>query len=107
MKLAKRVALKTEDSSFDLDTIIDFLFKTINNEGHRYFPLFTRLIPLRPVPPGQTHWIGSPLRPNSREPNLFVDIYTSTENRECDVGIDQARALFPILDLNWVTGWIL
>jgi len=106
-KLAKRVILKTEDSSFDLDTIIDLLFKTINNEDHRYFPLFIRLRPLRPVPPGQEHWIGHPLRPNLREPNLFVDIYTGTENRQCDVEIDQARALFPVLDLKWVNGWTL
>ncbi|KAK3169918.1 hypothetical protein OEA41_009302 [Lepraria neglecta] len=106
-KLAKRVVLKTEDSSFDLDAIIKFLFETINNQDHRYFPLILRLIPLRPMPPGQRIWIGSPLRPEMREPNLFVDIYTGCENRFCDVEIDQARALFPVLDLKWVTGWTL
>ncbi len=107
IKLAKRVFLKTEDSFFDLDIIMEFLYQTIENEDHRYFSLFARLIPLRPAPVGQRRWINSPLRPDARSPNLFVDIYTGTENRNCDVEVDHARALFPLLDLEWQTGWIL
>ena len=106
-KLAKRVVLKTEDSAFDLDEILTFLYETVNNEDHRYFNLFTRLRPLRPTPAGHQHWLGSPLRPNSRERSLFVDIHLGCENRDCDVSIDQARALFPVLDLKWQTGWTL
>ncbi|KAL9134762.1 MAG: hypothetical protein Q9175_004052 [Cornicularia normoerica] len=107
IKLAKRVILKTEDSYFDLDSIMDFLYETVGNEDHRYFILFTRLIPLRPEPAGQRRWISSPLRPDARGPNVFVDIYSGTENRNCDVEIDHARALYPLLDLQWQTGWTL
>ena len=107
IKLVKRVVLKTEDSSFDLDTIMEFLYQTIENENHRYFPLFARLMPLRTEPAGQLRWIYSPLRPNIRGPNLFVDLYTGTVDRNCDVEVDHARALFPLLDLKWQTGWTL
>ena len=106
-KLAKRVILKTEDSVFDLDEILTFLYETVNNEDHRYFQLFARLRPLRPTPAGHQHWLGSPLRPNSRDRELFVDIHLGCENRLCDVSIDQARALYPVLDLKWQTEWTL
>ena len=52
LKLAKRVILKTEDSEFDLDVILTFLYKVTSNNEHRYFHLFTRLWPLRPTPAG-------------------------------------------------------
>ena len=106
-KLAKRVVLKTEDSSFDLDTILEFLYKTIHNEDHRYFVIFNLLAPLRPVPIGQKNWVSSPLRPNILDRILFVDVYSGTYNRSCDVDIDQARALFPVLKLQWKAGWTL
>lgn len=106
VKLAKRVVLKTQDSEFDLDVILKFLYEITSNDDHRYFNLLTRLWPLRPTPAGhQCH--GSPLRPASRERELFVDIYLGCDNRYCDVSIDQARALFPVLDLKWQTGWTL
>lgn len=106
-KLARRVILKTEDSAFELDDILKFLCETVNNEDHRYFTLLARLYPLRPTPAGHEHWGGSPLRPDSRDRELFVDIYYGCQNRYCDVPIDEARALFPVLDLEWQTGWTL
>lgn len=107
IRLAKRVILKTEDSSFDLDSILDFLYKDVGNQDHRYFNLFNRLMYLRPVPAGQRRWIYHPLRPDAGSPNLFVDIYSGTINRNCDVEIDHARALYPLLNLQWQTGWTL
>lgn len=106
-KLAKRVILKTEDDAFDLDEIIEFFYETINNEDHRYFHLFDRLAPLRPVPPGFRNWLAYLAQPGSREPGTFQQIYRGCENRLCDVEIDQARALFPVLNLKWVPGWSL
>ena len=107
IKLAKRVMLKTNDSAFDLDQIVEFLYKDVGNQDHPYFPLFTRLLYLRPIPSGQRKMIRSPLRPDSEDSNLLVDIYHGTENRNCNVEIDKARALFPLLDLKWQTGWTL
>ena len=107
VKLAKRVMLKTEDSSFDLDDIVGLLYDMVSNQDHRYFPLLARLAPLRPVPPGHKYWVDPGLRPESHERNIFVDIHTGCENRLCDVSIDQARALFPVLGLKWQSGWTL
>ena len=107
IKLAKRVMLKTNDSAFDLDQIVEFLYKDVGNQDHRYFPLFTRLLYLRPIPPGHRKMIRSPLRPDSEDPNLLVDIYHGTEDRNCNVEVDKARALFPLLGLKWQTGWTL
>ncbi|KAI4137324.1 MAG: hypothetical protein L6R39_007352 [Caloplaca ligustica] len=106
-KLAKRVILKTEDATFDLDEIIAFFYETINNEDHRYFHMFARLAPLRPVPSGFRCWLGYLCRPDSYEPELFKEIYWGCENRLSEVKIDQARALFPVLELKWVPGWTL
>ncbi len=44
----KQVLLKT----FDLDAILQFLYQIDTNKDHRYFPILTRLAPLRPSPPG-------------------------------------------------------
>ena len=105
--LAKQVLLKTEDSFFDLDAILEFLYKSISHDNHRYFPIFDRLASLRPVPPGQRFLITSPLRPDSTERDVFVDIYSGSHGRRCDVDVDEAKALFPLLDLKWVSGWTL
>lgn len=106
-KLAKKLILKTEDSIFDLDDILLFLYDQINNEENRYFKIFTRLVYLRPTPPGHQHKVYHPLKPGLRTRDLFVDIYESQLNRYDDVSIDQARALFPLLGLKWQTGWTL
>ncbi|KAL8917112.1 MAG: hypothetical protein Q9208_008151 [Pyrenodesmia sp. 3 TL-2023] len=106
-RLAKRVVLKTEDAAFDLDEIVAFFYKTVNNEDHRYFHLFARIAPLRPVPAGFRAWLGYLCRPASYEPEIFREIFWGCENRFCDVEIDQARALFPVLRLKWVSGWTL
>jgi hypothetical protein len=47
-RLAKRVILKTAGATFDLDEILDLLYRTVNNEERRYFPLLNRLAHLRP-----------------------------------------------------------
>lgn len=106
-KLAKQVILKTEDAAFDLDEMIAFFYETINNEDHRYFHLFARIAPLRPVPSGFRNWLGYLSQPGSYEPDIFREIYWGCENRLCDVDVDQARALFPVLGLKWVSGWTL
>ncbi len=36
-----------------------------------------------------------------------MDIYSGTSSRACDVDIHEARVLFPVLDLKWVSGWTL
>ena len=36
--LARSVVLKTADAAFDFDELLDLLFKTVNNEEHRYSP---------------------------------------------------------------------
>ncbi|KAL8828823.1 MAG: hypothetical protein Q9170_006437 [Blastenia crenularia] len=106
-KLAKRVILKTEDDAFNLDEIIEFFYETVSNDDHRYFHIFDRLAPLRPVPNGFRNWLGYLARPDSYEPEIFRVIYRGCENRLSDVEIDQARALFPVLELKWVAGWTL
>ena len=105
--LAKRVILKTEDSGFDLDVMLEFLYNTVNNVDHRYFPIFQRLAPLRPLPQGQRYWVTSPVRPDSTERNVFVDIYSGSGRRACKFKVDEAKALFPVLNLKWVSGWTL
>ena len=106
-KLAKRVVLKTEDSAFDLDEILRFLYDVVSNDDHRYFPIFTRLVPLRPVPPGHRSKTSPPQEIKVQASKIFHDIYLGCENRNTDVDIDQARALFPVLNLEWQTGWTL
>ena len=101
-KLAKRLILKTEDSTFDLDEILFLLYKIVTNEDHRYHNLFMRLRPLRP----DRYSLGLP-RSDARDQELFNDIYHGCYNRQCDISVDQARALFPVLDLKWQTGWTL
>ena len=101
-RLAKRVELKTEDSAFDLDAILSFLYEVVNNDNHRYWGIFDRLVPLRPAPPGHQ-------KPGAGKysSQVFYDIYFGCEDRLTDVDIDQARALFPVLNLKWQTGWTL
>jgi hypothetical protein len=85
--LARSVVLKTADTAFDLDELLDFLFKTANNEEHRYSPFLYRL---------------SHLRPASEENTGFI-----RENRYTDVEVDQARVFYRFLDLQWTGGWSL
>ena len=106
-KLAKRIVLRTEDSTFNLDHIIRFLYETVINDDSRYYAILTRLAPLRATPPKHVFVLGSPPRPDSTGRNVFLDIYTGGEDRYSDVDIDQARILFPVLDLKWHTGWTL
>ena len=86
---------------------LQFLYQIVSNENHPYFPILTRLAPLRPSPLWYQYRVTSPPRPNQIERNVFVDIYSCTSCRADDVDIDEARALFPVLDLKWVSGWTL
>ena len=106
-KLAKRVVLKTEDSTFDLDDILSFLYDVVNNDDHRYSPIFTRLAPLRPVPLGHRNKTSSQQESQAQVSQIFNDIYFGCENRNTDVDIDQAQVLFPVLNLKWQPGWTL
>ncbi|CAF9937082.1 MAG: hypothetical protein HETSPECPRED_010546 [Heterodermia speciosa] len=106
-KLAKRVILKTEDSAFDLDEILSFLYDVVNNDDHRYFPIIARLVPLRPVPPGHRDKTSSPRETEATASQTFHNIYLGCENRNTDIDIDQAKVLFPVLNLKWQTGWTL
>ena len=104
--LASKVLLKTEDQSFDLDVIIDYLARTINNDQHRYFPLLSRLTPLRPTPPWSERLItyGDSINPESQ---TFNDICRACETRYTNVEMDIAKVLFPLLNLKWEYEWTL
>ena len=104
-RLARRVTLRTKDAQFDLDEIIDHFDKMLNNEEHRYFHLYSRLARLREDVSGERVRIGSPFRPGSPTPNLLVEIFHGTENRWAGAAIDEARALFPLLDMKWDYRW--
>lgn len=104
-RLAKSVVLKTADASFNLDELLDLLYKTVSNEEHRYFPLLYRLSTLRRASGGNTGYIRSHLRGDDGDLPLLVGIYHGCENRFTDVEVDQARALYPILNLQWTSGW--
>ena len=104
-RIARRVVLKTKDAEFDLDEIIGHLDKMLNNEEHRYFHLYTRIARLREDKSGQRIRIGSHFRPDSREPNLLAEIFHGTENRWAGASIDEARALFPVLNMKWDNRW--
>ncbi|CZR58591.1 uncharacterized protein PAC_08483 [Phialocephala subalpina] len=95
-RLAKKVAIKTRDWMFDLDEILEFLARTCINDEHRYYRLFLRLVHLREE---SVHWFP----PNSS----LESAYWACENRYTDVDVDQARSLFPLLDLKWEYGWTL
>ena len=103
-RLAPKVLLKTDDQSFDLDVIIDYLPRTINNHEHRYYPLLKRLTSLRPTPPWSERLFvyGDPKIPESQ---IFNDICRASETRYTQVEIDIAKVLFPLLNLRWEYEW--
>lgn len=105
-RLAKSVVLKTADASWSLDELLNFLYETVTDEEHRYSP-FHRLFYLRTGSGGNFGVIRSPLREHDRDSPLLVKIYHGCENRFTDVEVDQARALHPILNLQWTSGWSL
>ena len=102
--LAPKVLLKTDDQSFDLDVIIDYLARTINNDEHRYYPLLKRLTSLRPTPPWSERLFvyGDPQIPESQ---MFNDICRASETKYTQVQIDIAKVLFPLLNLRWEYEW--
>ena len=105
-RLARKVLLKTEDQSFDLDVIIDYLARMINNDQHRYYPLLDRLTPLRPTPSWSERLIAYHDGTNP-DAQTFDDIICACETRFTNVEIDIAKALFPLLDLKWNCEWTL
>lgn len=104
--LARKVLLKTEDQSFDLDVIIDYLGRMASNDQHRYYPLLARLMPLRPTPPWSERRIIYGDR-NNLDLQTFHNICQACETRYTNVEIDIAKALFPLLNLKWDYEWTL
>jgi hypothetical protein len=103
----RSVVLKIVDPALDLDELPDLLFETVNNEAHRYSPLLYRLSHLRPASKENTGFIRSALREDDRNPLLLAKMYHGCGNRYTDVEVDQARAFYPFLDLQWIGGWSL
>ena len=66
------------------------------NDQDRYYALLRRLWPLR-----DPRLSGYP--PSS----LMKAAYYANENRWTNVEVDAARALFPLLQLEWENGWTL
>ncbi|KAJ9144092.1 Monocarboxylate transporter [Pleurostoma richardsiae] len=97
-RLATRVVLKTRDHSFDLDAVIGFFGRAVNNEDHRYFPLLMRLHSLRD--PSVT---GVPFETEA----AVESAHYACQYRYTDVEIDSARVLFPLLGLKWEDEWTL
>ncbi|KAH8821441.1 monocarboxylate transporter [Xylogone sp. PMI_703] len=106
-RLARSVVIKTSDGAFDLDEILNFLRENVNNESHHYYPLFYRLSNLRPPSPSNVGLIRSRLREDVADQPLLVQVYHGCEYRYTDVELDKARALYPLLDLQWTYGWSL
>ena len=105
-RLARKVLLKTEDQSFDLDEIIDYLARMINNDQHRYYPLLDRLTPLRPTPPWSERLITYRDGTNP-DAQTFNDIISASETRFTNLELDIAKALFPLWDIKWNYEWTL
>lgn len=107
--LARKVVLQTEDQSFDLDVIIDYLARMINDDQHhqhRYHPLLARLTPLRPTPPWSERLITYGDR-NNPDAQIFNAICRACETRYTAVEVDIAKVLFPLLNLKWDYEWSL
>ncbi|KAI9657116.1 MAG: hypothetical protein M1821_003282 [Bathelium mastoideum] len=104
-RLAQRVILRTRDSDFDLDEIIDHFDQILTNFEDRYFHLYARLTRLREDTSKSRVRLVSPLRLDSQEPNLLAEIFYGTENRWTGATVDEARALFPVLHLKWDHRW--
>ncbi|KAF2236917.1 hypothetical protein EV356DRAFT_38697 [Viridothelium virens] len=105
VQMARKVTLRTKDAESDLDKIVDYLDQMINNDGNRYLRLHTRVARLRKDTSGDCTHIGSPLRPESQKSNWLAEAFHGTENRSAGDAVDDARALFSILDMKWDNHW--
>ncbi len=103
-RLGSKVVLKTQDQFFDLDTLIDYLARTVNNDSHRYFSLLHRLTPLRSTPDWSERLV---YHSDRRESSLLQDAYFAGEGRHTNVNVDEIRVLFPLLGLDWGYNWTL
>ena len=104
-RLAKKLILKTRTSSFDMDEILALLYRTVYNDEHRYARLLDRLWPLRPIPVGFISPAGFTAERQEDLEYLFTAIMWGRGNRWFSGEEDLARALFPLLDLQWRMGW--
>lgn len=95
-RLAKKIILKTSDWSFDFDEVLELIARTVINDQHRWYGFLIRLVHLR----DQTKHGFPPY-------SSLESAYWAGENRYTDIGIDQVRVLFPLLDLKWENGWSL
>jgi hypothetical protein len=96
--LAKKVILKTMDSSFDLNKVIAFLGEEVLNEEDRYYGLLRRLWSLRN--PAETGVVWKTSCDLER-------VFMGCENRYTAVEVDYVRVLFPLFDMPWQHGWTL
>lgn len=92
-RLAKRALIRTQNGFVDLDDVVDFLLENCKDDKHRYYGLMRHMVWLRPRP--------------GAGPVTMDDIYEGCRHRYTDVNVDQARALFPLLNLKWEVGWTL
>lgn len=92
-RLAKKAVIRTRNGFVDLDAVVDFLLENCKDDQHRYYGLMKRLVWLRPRP--------------GAGPITMEDIYQGCLDRYTHVDVDQARALYPLLDLKWEVGWTL
>ena len=92
-RLAKRAVIRIQNGSVDLDNVVDFLREHCKDDKHRYYGMMRRMVWLRPKP--------------GDGPPTMDDIYEGCMDRYTDVDVDQARALYPVLNLKWEVGWTL
>jgi hypothetical protein len=95
-RLAKKIILKTSDWSFDFDEVLELIARAAINDQHRYYGFLLRLVHLR----DETKHGFPPC-------SILESAYWAGVNRRTEVDIDQARVLFPLLDLKWENGWTL
>lgn len=92
-RLAKQAFIRTQNGFVDLDDVVDFLQENCKDDKHRYYGLMKRMVWLRP-----RRGAGS---------ITMDDIYQGCLDRYTNVDVDQARALYPLLNLKWEVGWTL
>ncbi|KAB8290814.1 hypothetical protein EYC80_008451 [Monilinia laxa] len=95
-RLAPKVIIKTANWSIDLDSILELLGKTFLNEEHRYYGVLAHLWTLRE----ETINLLNPV-------SIMESACIGCGGRYTAIKIDIARALYPLLGLNWEYGWDL
>ena len=92
-RLARKAFVRIRGGFMDLDDVVNYLRENCKDDQHRYYGLKRRMDFLRPSP--------------KDEKITMKDIYQGCLDRYCEVEVDQARALSPLLGLTWEYGWTL